>query len=230
MTDRFRDAFGDWTPEAVVFDCDGLLLDTESVWERTQSVMLARYGVAEEDTDLDALVGSTLEEAAAAIARAAGRDESAVLIETRDLFLEHLGGEIRVMPGARAVLEATAARVPIACASNSWLEALEDKLERSGLRPLFRAVEAADTVARPKPAPDMYVAAARALGADPERTLAFEDSPTGGRAAVAGGLRLIGVPPAGVALPGAALHLEDLEDPQLLDWIASWPARAPHGT
>lgn len=227
MTDRFRAAFGDWTPRAVVFDCDGLLLDTESVWELTQSRMLARYGVPEDHPALDARIGSTLEEAAAAIARAAGREETLVLEQTREQFVADLSGEIRVMPGARAVLEAAASRVRIACASNSWLAALEDKLERAGLLELFSVLEASDTVERPKPFPDMYVAAAEALGASPQRTLAFEDSPTGGRAALDGGLRLIAVPPAGTGITGADLHLDGLEDPRLLEWIGSWPEHRP---
>ncbi|MFC0673980.1 HAD family hydrolase [Brachybacterium hainanense] len=226
MSSRFEAAFDGWTPQAVVFDCDGLLLDTESIWEHTQAAMLERYGVALEDTDLEALVGSTLEEAAAAIARASGREEQLVLEETREQFVRDLGAEIQLMPGARAVLEAAASRVPIGCASNSWLAALEDKLERTGLRDLFGVLEAADTVASPKPAPDMYVAAARALGADPARTLAFEDSPTGARAALEGGLRLIAVPAPGARIDGAALVLEDLEDPELLAWIRSWPVPA----
>ena len=73
--------------------------------------------------------------------------------------------------------------MPLGCASNSWLEALDHKLVAGGLREHFTVLEASDTVENPKPAPDMYAAAARALGQRPEDCLALEDSGTGARAA-----------------------------------------------
>ena len=91
-----------------------------------------------------------------------------------------------------------------------------------GLREHFAVLQASDTVERPKPAPDMYAAAARALGADPARTLAFEDSGTGAQAARDAGMRLIVVPADGRDAPQADLALTTLTDPDLLAWIDTW--------
>lgn len=156
-----RAAFGDWTPQAVVFDCDGLLLDTERVWMRAQDAVVARIGAVLTPEDDELLHGSTIE-AAAEVLAAGG-------------LLEH-----------------------------------------------FTVLEASDTVDRPKPAPDMYAAAARALGVAPEDTLALEDSGTGAQAARDAGLRLIAVPTHLGSVPEADLVLGSLEDPALAAWIATW--------
>lgn len=220
---RFRDAFGTWVPRAVVFDCDGILLDTESVWERVQDEMLERLGAALRPGDEHALHGASLEDAVAVIADRAGADYAEVLDDTRELFVDRLrSDDLRVMPGAAEVVAAVSARVPTACASNSWHSALEEKLTRAGLIGHFSSLQSTDTVARGKPAPDMYAAAAQALGAAPGDALAFEDSGTGARSALGAGLRLIAVPEDGRPIPGAALLLTGLDDPAVLAWIGSW--------
>lgn len=220
---RWIEAFGDWTPRAVVFDCDGLLLDTETVWNRTQAEILRRHDATLTPEQDEVLIGATLEVAAETIAHAAGADEAAVLAETRELFVENLSHELHLMPGAAAVVRAAAARVPVACASNSWHDALVDKLTRAGLIDAFTTLESTDTVERAKPHPDIYLRAAERLGAAPADALALEDSATGARAALSAGLRLLGVPAHGVDLDGADVQVSTLEDPSLLDWIASWP-------
>ena len=221
-TDRFREAFGDWTPQAVVFDCDGLLLDTESIWSRAQDVVVSEVGARLTAEDDENLHGSTIETAAQIIAERSGAAESRVLARLHEAFDQEISAGIRTMPGAEAVVRAAAARVPVGCASNSWLAALEGKLTAGGIREHFTVLEASDTVENPKPAPDMYAAAARALGASPQHALAFEDSGTGARAARDAGLRLIVVPAPGVDAPAADLALTTLDDPALLEWIAGW--------
>lgn len=216
-----HEAFGDWTPRCVVFDCDGLLLDTESVWQRTQATVIAETRVELTEDDRAVLHGSTVEQAADVISARAGSDREPVLHRLYDVFDELLSDGIRLMPGAADVVAEAAARVPIACASNSWLEALDRKLTGGGIRQHFTSLQASDTVEKAKPAPDMYAAAARALGVDPADALGLEDSETGAQAARAAGLRLIAVPTAGPA-PRADLTLESLADPALLEWIRSW--------
>ena len=219
---RFADAFGDWTPRAVVFDCDGLLLDTESVWQETEDRVVAARGAVLQDGDADVLHGSTIEVAAELIARRSGHSEEDVLADLHREFDEALATGIRTLPGAAEILALAAARVSLGCASNSWLASLEDKLTLGGLRRHFTVLEASDTVERPKPAPDMYAAAARALGVPAEDCLALEDSGTGARAARDAGLRLIAVPAPGHPAPPADLVLDTLTDPDLGAWIATW--------
>lgn len=219
-----RTAFGAWIPRAVVFDCDGLLLDTESVWEQTQQTVIARRRADITRAAREELHGSTLERAAEIIAaRSPGAPaDAAVRADLHDVFDENLALGIRPMPGAAAVVAAAASKVPIACASNAWLAALEHKLTTAGLRAHFTLLEASDTVAHPKPAPDMYAQAARRLGVDPAVALAFEDSGTGAKAALSAGLRLIAVPDPSAQIPSADLTLTTLDDPALLEWIATW--------
>ncbi len=217
-------AFGSWTPQAVVFDCDGLLLDTESIWQATQAEVIQERGAADALTaeDRERLHGSTIEDAATLIATRAAAPDSEVLAQLHEVFDRRLASGIAPMPGAVAVVEAAAAAVPIGCASNAWLEALRGKLSAAGILQHFATLQASDTVAQPKPAPDMYAAAVRALGFEPSEALAFEDSTTGARAARAAGLRLIAVPSSLGPAPEADLVLRTLEDPVLLEWITRW--------
>ncbi|HJG53022.1 MAG TPA: HAD family phosphatase [Brachybacterium faecium] len=219
---RFAEAFGDWTPSAVVFDCDGLLLDTESVWQRAEDSVVAEHGAVLQEGDQHVLHGSTIEVAAELIARRSGHSEAEVLASLHREFDSELATGIRTMPGAAEILQLAGAKVPLGCASNSWLESLDSKLSLGGMREHFTVLEASDTVERPKPAPDMYAAAARALGAAPSRTLAFEDSGTGARSAQDAGLRLIAVPAGGHDAPPADLVVPSLTDPDLRAWIATW--------
>lgn len=219
---RFAEAFGSWTPSGVVFDCDGMLLDTESVWDHTQAALLEEFGGTVTDELRAQGHGVTIEVAARMIADACGVAYEVVLPRTKERFTQDIGTDVVVKPGAREVLEATSARVPIACASNSWYSLLQDKLGTAGLLDMFTSIEAADTVARGKPFPDIYLAGTRDLGLTPDRALAFEDSPVGAQAARDAGLRLITVPEEGEP-PAADLALTTLLDVGLLEWIATWP-------
>lgn len=221
-SEAFAAAFGDWTPRAVVFDCDGMLLDTESVWQRAQDTVVARHGAQLRDEDETVLHGSTIEVAAELIAHRAGGEEQEILADLHREFDHELSAGVRTLPGAAEILQLTGAKVPLGCASNSWLAALEEKLTVSGLREHFTVLEASDTVDSPKPAPDMYAAAAAALGIPAQDVLAFEDSATGARAARDAGLRLIAVPAGGHSAPPADLALGSLADPALAAWIGTW--------
>src|SRR5699024_8494277 len=199
-----------------------LLLDTESVWQLAEDRVVAAHGAVLQAGDAAVLHGSTLEVASELIARRSGHDEREVRADLHREFDRELGAGVRTLPGAAEILRLAGAKVPLGCASNSWLESLEEKLRLGGLREHFTVLEASDTVERPKPAPDMYAAAARALGAEPSRTLALEDSATGAQAARDAGLRLLAVPTGGHPAPPADLALTDLTDPDLRAWIASW--------
>jgi HAD superfamily hydrolase (TIGR01509 family) len=126
---------------------------------------------------------------------------------------------VEPMPGAVELLDALA--VPTGVASNSPRSFVDRALEVSGLRERFDCVLSADDVARPKPAPDLYLALARGLGADPAACVALEDSPTGVAAARAAGAFVIGVPSlAGIVLDDAHLVADSLADPRVLARLA----------
>ena len=216
-------------PRAVVFDCDGLLLDTESLWEGVQHRIVERAGVTLTPQQEQALMGTTLEQAVEILAEVTRQDYDALLESTRIEFAEAIAGQMRFMPGAKEFVELVASKVPIAVASNSWHSALEDKLTRAGIIHLFHNLQSADTVEHGKPAPDMYAQAVDALGFEPQQCLAFEDSALGGRAARAAGLALVAVPSSANPVEDAHVSVASLADPELIAWVKAWPTRTHQG-
>lgn len=214
-----------WTPLAVVFDCDGLLVDTESPWIELQDAYLASHGAALEPEVRRRITGRSMETVITTIAETVGRDAHAVADDLLALHTEQAGAELIVMPGALETVRAATAKVPVAIASNSPRAMLDEKLEALGLVGLIDASVAVEDVEHPKPAPDLYARGAELLGADPARTLALDDSETGARSATAAGLRLIAVPSLPGQEPEAAVTLSSLEDPDLHAWIDAWETR-----
>lgn len=214
-----------WTPAAVVFDCDGLLVDTEAQWVAVQDDYLDRHGRRLDAATRRAITGRSGTEVVATIADVVGKDPYQV---GEELLGEHRAGlrdHLSPLAGAVRTVGAIAAKVPLAVASNSPRDMLDVKLEGMGLTDVIDASIAIEDVQHPKPAPDVYLEACRALGAQPTDSLGFEDSETGARAALAAGLHLIAVPSIPGQEPQAPLTLSSLEDPQLHAWIASWEIR-----
>ena len=125
--------------------------------------------------------------------------------------------DLPLIPGARAAVERIAARWPLAVASSSNRELIEAVLELAGLERFFRATVSSEEVPRGKPAPDVYLEAARRLGADPARCAAVEDSHKGILSAKAAGMRVLAVPnprypPDEEALAAADVVLETIDE------------------
>jgi HAD superfamily hydrolase (TIGR01509 family) len=206
-------------PAAALFDNDGLTLDTEPAWTRAETALFARYGRTFTLEHKRELLGTSPSASAAKLERLLGRPGAALSAELYELVVQEVDGGVEPMPGAVALLQALgAAGVPVGVVSNSRRTFLELALRAARLDGVFAAVISAEEVGRPKPAPDAYVAAARALGADPRACAALEDSPTGLAAARAAGALTIGVP----SLPGVTLDADvvatSLEDPAV--WTA----------
>ncbi len=214
--------------DAVVFDCDGLLVDTESCWTRAETALFAAHGHAFGLEQKKIVIGRTLDDAGVAMAAYFGRpgDGPALAARLRELVAAELAGGADALPGARALVEMLRGRVPIAVASNSPRAFVASALASAGLDDLFTHVLAAEDVVRPKPAPDLYLAACAALGAEAGRSVAFEDSRTGVESARAAGLHIVGVP----SLPGVVLDADTvcgaLTDPALTGWAAGVDERA----
>jgi beta-phosphoglucomutase-like phosphatase (HAD superfamily) len=128
------------------------------------------------------------------------------------------------MPGAQSFVAAVSSRVPVAVASNSARRILDQALLRGGFDGGFVVTVSAEEVANPKPMPDVYLAAAAALGFDPEDCLAFEDSEAGATAARSAGLKVICIPASPDQRPTADLVRASLDASDLLRWVKSWPS------
>jgi HAD superfamily hydrolase (TIGR01509 family) len=204
-------------PDAVVFDNDGLLLDTESVWTRAEEDLFAQRGLEFTPADKRELVGTSAAIAGGILERRLGEPgRAAELIEELNaLVVAELERGVEAMIGARELLERLRERgTPLALVSNSPLRFVRRSIEIVGFEAHFDVVLSAHEVAAPKPAPDPYLEACRRLGVEPgPAVVALEDSPTGVAAARAAGLTVIGIPSIeGVALEEAHHLAESLQD------------------
>jgi HAD superfamily hydrolase (TIGR01509 family) len=204
-------------PEAVVFDNDGLLLDTESVWTRAEEDLFERRGLEFTPANKLELVGTSAEIAGGILERRLGAPgRAAELIEELNaLVVAELEHGVEAMVGARELLHSLKQRgTPIGLVSNSPILFVRRSLEIVGFHDHFDVVLSAHEVAAAKPAPDPYLEACRRLGVDPSpAVVALEDSPSGVTAARAAGLTVIGVPSIeGVELDEAHHIAESLLD------------------
>jgi HAD superfamily hydrolase (TIGR01509 family) len=185
-------------PDAVLFDNDGLLLDTESVWTRAEEDLFERYGAEFTAEHKRELVGTSADVAAGMIEGWLGRPgRRAELMEELDgLVVAELEHGVEAMVGARDLLEGLKAQgTPIGLVSNSPMRFVRRSLEIVGFEAIFDVLISGHDVAAPKPAPDPYLEACKQLGVEAgPGVIALEDSPTGVAAARAAGLTVIGVP------------------------------------
>ena len=182
--------------EAVVFDLDGVLIESEQVWDEARRELTEELGGnwhAEAQRDMMGM--SSIEwsrymrdELGIDLAPAQISDE--VVRRLQSIYRERLP----LLPGAREAVERLAARWLLAVASSSNRPLIDVVLDLAGIAPLFRATVSSEEVPRGKPAPDVYLEAARRLGVDPTRSAAIEDSESGLLAAAAAGMRVIAIP------------------------------------
>lgn len=182
-------------PAAVLFDNDGLTLDTEPIWTRAEEVLFARYGVEFTMDHKRYILGSAPAVAAVKLEEILGHPGQALTEELYELTIAAFADGVEPMPGALELIAALReAAIPVGLVSNSTRAFVDAALARAGLADTFAVTVVGEEVAAPKPAPDTYLAAAAALGVDPAGCIVLEDSPTGVAAGRAAGMRTIGVP------------------------------------
>jgi HAD superfamily hydrolase (TIGR01509 family) len=208
-------------PSAVVFDNDGLLLDTESVWTRAEHDLFERRGLDFTPAHKRELVGTSAEIAGGILEQRLGEPGRAgqLIEELNELVIAELEHGVEAMVGARDLLHTLKARgTPIGLVSNSPLAFVERSLQIVGFHDRFDVVVSSHEVAAPKPAPDPYLEACRRLSVEPgPNVVALEDSPTGVAAARAAGLTVIGIPSLeGIVLDEAHEIAASLQDEVVL--------------
>ena len=205
-------------PLALVFDCDGLLIDSSRAWSAAYRAIASEFGRGLSDLDLARLHGASVPTAAGVLSEQLGQTVGAQLLQ--ELLIEAFVREPPLaMPGARTLLRRLTGRVPLAVASNAPSEIVRAALRRAGLLDFFSALACADSVRKPKPAPDVYLRACRNLGAHPSDAIAFEDSLVGAQAAAAAGLVVVGVGAPGAARRVVDLAVASLADPLLVEFL-----------
>lgn len=219
---------------AIVFDFDGLILDTETPTLRAWQEEFERHGAELTVDEWIGIVGThdPAFDPADRLAAVAGGTIDRVTVGERQRRRKHdLLAAMEPLPGVRAMIGRAHDRgYPLGVASSSRRRWVVDHLERLGLRDPFHAVVGRDDVGgRSKPAPDVYVEVCRRLGAEPAATVAVEDSQPGVAAAAAAGLRVVAVPNEITRhsdLSGADLVLDSLEAVDLDEMLRRVTARS----
>ena len=182
--------------QAVLFDMDGLLVDTEPLWLEVETEVMARLGAGWTEADQEQLLGGSLERTVAYLLSKATRPVAPELVAEwmMDGIVACVGrGGVPVQPGARELLaEVAAAGMPHALVTSSQRRFMAAVLASTGMR--FDAVVCAEDASATKPAPEPYLLGAKLLGAAPAGCVVLEDSPNGVAAAEAAGCRVIAVP------------------------------------
>ncbi|GII00017.1 HAD family hydrolase [Planobispora takensis] len=182
--------------DAVLFDMDGLLVDSEKIWFQVETEVMGRLGGEWTPLDQEQLVGGSMPATVAYMLRVSGSpaDPGDVAAWMLEGMIRRLAEGVALMPGAAELLAAVRrAGLPTALVTSSSREIADACLESIG-RHNFDRLVTGDDVRRPKPDPEPYLTAARLLGVDPARCVALEDSPNGVAAATAAGCRVVAVP------------------------------------
>jgi len=197
---------------AVVFDLDGVIVDSEQVWDEVREAYVRETGGTYTDRSARDMMGMSSPEWSRYMAealRVPGTPEeiNAAIVER---MLARYGEAPPLLPGAVEAVQRIGAWVPLAIASSSNRELIDAVLRVSGLASDFGVTVSSEEVPRGKPAPDVYLEAARRLGVDPARCGAVEDSHNGIRSAKAAGMRVVAVPNPHYPPDDEALGLADV--------------------
>jgi HAD superfamily hydrolase (TIGR01509 family) len=203
--------------EAVVFDLDGVIVDSEQVWDEVREEYVRETGGTYTDHSAHDMMGMSSPEWSAYMAeelRVPGTPEeiNAAIVER---MLDRYGDAPPLLPGAVDAVRRVGAWVPLAIASSSNRELIDVVLRVSGLAADFGATVSSEEVTRGKPSPDVYLEAARRLGVDASRCGAVEDSHNGIRSAKAAGMWVVAVPNPHYPPDDEALALADVVVPSI---------------
>jgi len=205
--------------DAVVFDLDGVLIDTEQLWGAVREELARELGGRWSEHAQADMMGMSSPEWSRYMHEVVGLREPPEQIA--DEVVRRMEARYReqlpLIPGAREAVQRLAARWPIGLASSSNRPLIDLALELSGLASFFAVTVSSEEVARGKPAPDVYLEAVRRLGVAPERAAAVEDSSNGIRSAHSAGLRVVVIPNAHFPPDEDALALAEVVIDSLAD-------------
>ena len=207
---------------AAVFDCDGLLVDSEPAWGRAEARLLARRGHVYTEADRRATVGRSIDESVSGYAERLGLSADkvpALRSELIDLARDEFRAGLALRPGAAELVIALRPWMRLGLASNTDRPLVELALAGTELARSFDVVVTGDVVADPKPAPDLYLLACRLLRVRPSDAIAFEDSDAGVLSAKAAGLTVVAVP----QRQGLAVNVADFVVGSLADLAVRKP-------
>lgn len=197
---------------AVIFDMDGVIVDTEQVWDEVREQLVADWDGRSVPGAQQAMMGMSSSEWSRYMHEELGLSPSPAEINTEVVrrMLDRYRLELPVIDGAIAAVRRLAEAFPLAVASSSNRPLIDAVLETAGIADCFATTVSSEEVAHGKPSPDVYLEAARRLGVPPERCAAIEDSGNGIRAAHAAAMRVLAFPNAHYPPAAEALALADI--------------------
>ena len=197
--------------EAVVFDMDGVIADTEHVWDEVREALVADWGGTYSAVAQRAMMGMSSAEWSRYMHEELGLAQTAdeINAEVVRRMLEWYRRDLPLVEDAVSVVRQLAESTPLAVASSSNRPLIDAVLRSAGIAGCFVATVSSEEVARGKPSPDVYLEAARRLGVDPNRCAAVEDSANGIRAAASAGMWVIAYPNRRYPPDAEALGLAD---------------------
>ena len=198
--------------DAVIFDLDGVLLETEEIWDDVRAEFVRQHGGRYDEAAQRAMMGMSSLEWSRYIHEALGVGDApdAISAEVVRRMARRYRDHLPLIEGAREAVERLAARWPLGVASSSNRPLIDAVLELAGLADFFGATVSSEEVPRGKPSPDVYLEAARRLQVEPERCAAVEDSHSGLRSARAAGMRVVAIPNASFPPDEEALAAADV--------------------
>jgi HAD superfamily hydrolase (TIGR01509 family) len=217
------------TIAAIVLDLDGVIVDTEELWDRERRQYVADHGGTWTDAATRAMQGMSSAEWSAYLVEELGAEgeQSQVSKDVAALVVAEIERDLPLLPGAVRAVNALAHAYILGLASSANREVIDAVLDGAAITERFAATISSEEVERGKPAPDVYLEAARRMGVDPTTCAAVEDSTNGLRAAHAAGMVVIATPnhafpPAADALALAAVVVDGIQDvtPELVASLA----------
>jgi HAD superfamily hydrolase (TIGR01509 family) len=205
--------------EAVVFDLDGILVQSEELWDEARRELAQEHGIEWPDGATDAMMGMSSKEWSRYVHDEVGVPDSPEEINRR--VLEKLEQRYRTdlpwIDGAQDAVRRMAASFPLGLATSSNREIIDIVMEVGGFGDLLQVTLSSEEVERGKPAPDVYLEATKRMGVEPARTAAIEDSTNGLLAASSAGMRVIAIPndahpPAEKGLAVADVVLDSIDE------------------
>jgi HAD superfamily hydrolase (TIGR01509 family) len=198
--------------DAVVFDMDGVLIQSEEVWDEVREAYVRERGGRYDAEIQRAMMGMSSPEWSRFLHEHAGvpEESDAINAEVVRRMLAAYRDRLPLIPGAVDAVQRLAARFPLGLASSANRELIDTVLDIAGLAPLFAATVSSEEVSHGKPAPDVYLEAARRLNVAPERCVAVEDSHGGIRSAKNAGMLVVAIPNPSYPPDDEALALADV--------------------
>jgi HAD superfamily hydrolase (TIGR01509 family) len=215
--------------KAVIFDMDGVMIDSEPLWEKTERILLAKRNIDYSPEYRDMIVGLNQKDSGKLLKDTFSLEESVdeIISERVDILTAIYEKELELVSALSPLLETLRQRrYMLAVASSSPLRVINFVLDMFSLHGYFDAVVSGECTENGKPHPDIYLHAAERLGVDPSECVAIEDSINGVRSATAAGMYCIAIPDKRLSrepFKSAHLILESMEElrPELLDTLRS---------